>query len=326
MLHWPSFWENLPTLDLENGVWRAWWMEPLQATVCFGIFINWYWYHERQQGRSSNTTFRETVSLEWGPLFYSGALYWLGIFVWKCIVPPAALHIPDGVPQTWSDLLYLVAEVISGIVLYDAIFFFLHWAMHEIPALRSWHRRHHEMTGASSSSSSSSSFSSPNSHNHHSRHDHHHGHASRIEARDVLRHGVVDGTAQVLVNILVQRTTPWGIVKTRLARALHNVVVIWMLTESHTAASTPYIWRRWCVGVRNHVQHHSLSSSSSSSSSSLTQKNGHRWTRYQQFFGYLDDLRLLVVAQNWRHQPGRCGYMRSKTNEMQQNNLAAKTL
>ena len=52
-----------------------------------------------------------------------------------------------------------------------------------------------------------------------------HHEASSLEDRDVLRHGPVDGVLQVIVNIMVQRCTPWGLVKSRSARAIHNIVV-----------------------------------------------------------------------------------------------------
>ena len=45
-----------------------------------------------------------------------------------------------------------------------------------------------------------------------------------MESRDVLRHSIVDAALQVAVNILVQRHTPWGAIKSRLARAMHEVV------------------------------------------------------------------------------------------------------
>ena len=76
---------------------------------------------------------------------------------------------------------------------------------------------------------------------------------------------------QVLANIAVQRHCVWGPAKTRLARAIHNVVVTWMLTESHSASPTPNVTRRLFSGVRDHRKHHT-----------------HNARRFQPFFGYLD--------------------------------------
>lgn len=257
-------------VNLNSYLWRAWWWEPFLATFWFGVFINIYWYYERRQGLSAVTKFSDTVRLELGPLFSSGLAYWVGISLWTTVVPPAAASIPDGIPTSPTKVLYVAAEVVSGVVLYDAIFFFFHWAMHDIPCLRIFHRRHHQVT-------------------------------HRVESCDTLRHSLADGSLQVLVNILVQRTTPWGIVKSRCARHLHNIIVIWMLVESHSACPEPNIWRRWFVGVREHRLHHlGLSSSTTPSGGggsckSIARAGYGKHHRHQQFFGYLDDLRATVV-------------------------------
>lgn len=285
-----------------DSVVRTWWFEPAQVTLCFAIFINWYWYHERAIRVSSDVTFRSTV--DWttaGPLFQSGIAYWVGIYLWTSIVPPAATHIPDGVPANATHFLYLSAEVVTGIVLYDAIFFVIHWAMHEIPCLRYWHARHHEQQKMKNHHAATATTTT----------------AAPVESRDTLRHSLVDGSLQVLVNILVQRHAPWGAVKTRLARVLHNVLVIWMLTEAHSAAPTPCIWRSMFAGVRDHYQHHTTTArhvaavdpgrkSGQAGAAAATAAAGEamsspRLLRYQQFFGYLDDLRFAFAGQHhWR--------------------------
>jgi cholesterol 25-hydroxylase len=170
----------------------------------------------------------------------------------------------------------LVTEVVSGILLYDAVFFFVHWAMHDIPALRTWHARHHAQKRREADGT------------------------PIVEAMDVLRHGLVDGSLQVFINIMVQRHDVWGSVKSRLARALHNIIVTWMLTESHTASPTPYVFRRWFVGVREHRRHHlgpPTKPSAATTISSLSLRYG-RHHRHQQFFGYLDDLRANFTCRH----------------------------
>jgi sterol desaturase/sphingolipid hydroxylase (fatty acid hydroxylase superfamily) len=238
-----SFFEYPSWMDLLlDGVFRTWWFDPVVASVSFGGFVNWYWNHERKRGLSSDTTF--TQSMGWGPLFDSLAAYWIGICIFMRVVPPPAPTLPDGIPNNVSEVLYLVAEVVSGIVLYDAGMFFLHLAMHEFQMLKSWHAKHHDQG------------------------------AGTVEARDTLRHSLLDGSLQVIVNIGVQRFTFWGAVKSRLARCLHTILVTWMLAESHTASPEPNSWRNWFVGVREHRLHH------------LGKHN-----RHEQFFGYLDDAR-----------------------------------
>lgn len=96
-----------------------------------------------------------------------------------------------------------------------------------------------------------------------------------VEARDTLRHGLWDGSLQVLVNILVQRHSAWGTVKSRLARALHNVLITWRLAESHTASPFPNKWRRFFVGEREHCYHHQAGFDGAGSG---------KPRRYQQFF------------------------------------------
>lgn len=253
--------QGIPPLDIQDGILRAWWFDPLVATVCFGVFIHIYWYQERKLGLSCNEKFSDTCGFGLGPLFNSTAAYWIGIFFWKLVVPPAAPFIPDGVPYNSTELAYLLTEVVTGIVLYDAIFFFVHWSMHEIPYLRTWHARHHDRPEGT------------------------------LECRDTLRHGIMDGSLQVLINILVQRQNPWGAAKSRLARAMHNMILIWMLTESHTVSPVPYIWRRWFVGVREHRLHHY---------GALKQGAYGKHHRHQQFFGYLDDTRARWTERKWR--------------------------
>ena len=53
----------------------------------------------------------------------------------------------------------------SGVLLYDFFFFFLHWGMHEFPFLKNFHRTHHGRLN--------------------------------VEAKDVLRHSIIDGSLQV---------------------------------------------------------------------------------------------------------------------------------
>jgi hypothetical protein len=272
------------TLDLYIGdaIVRTWWFEPALSTLCFIVFVSWYWKHERRHGASRDVNVFATWDWTTGPIVQSAVAYWMGIYLWVCVVPPAAPFIPDGIPNNIMSTLYLVTEVASGIVLYDAIFFFIHWAMHEVPCLRRWHARHHEQ-------------------------QHGIANAAPVECRDTLRHSFMDGSLQVLVNILVQRHAVWGVVKTRLARATHNILVIWMLTESHSAAPQPYIWRRWCRGVRQHYEHHHCSIVVATRHSGLNRRSTvpllvgrstrDKIMRYQQFFSYLDDVRIAMLRR-----------------------------
>ena len=245
---------------LQKGF-ESWWFDPLTATLGFLISIFVYSFHEIQTGNSSYKTWHQFL---WSKgsgqdqrhsLQLSLAAYWIGVVIWVQVVPKPALVIPSGLPDSIASLAILAAEVVSGIVLYDAYFFILHWAMHECKA---------------------TSFLS---------HKEHHRERKKLEARHVLRHSLLDGSLQVLVNITVQRHTPWGSVKSRLARALHNIIVTWMLTESHTSCPYPNVFRTFCIGVREHRRHHLCDGDDLYG----------RFHRYQQFFGYLDDLRARLA-------------------------------
>lgn len=65
--------------------------------------------------------------------------------------------------------------------------------------------------------------------------------------------------AQVFINICVQHISPWGF-KHPLSRALHNMLVIYLLCESHSGYDLPFMSHRIFPGVFGgpvrHEQHH----------------------------------------------------------------------
>ena len=229
--------------DKLAGLLRAWWVDPAIASLGFATALAFWDHRERSEGCG--------VRESWGNSHISLSIYWLFIFGWVKLVPPLP-NIPDGCPTDLPSAAYLVLEIAVGIWAYDFLFFFVHWAMHAAHfRMHHTHHRHHDVTGDKA--------------------------AWRLRARDVLVHSPVDGALQVITNILVQRSLPWGATKSRLARAAHNMMVTWMLAEAHTAAASPRLARRFCVGVERHRAHHDESE-----------------PFYQQFFGYLDDARLAV--------------------------------
>ena len=244
---------------LLGEVLRSWWVDPAFATLGFASAIAFFDHRERQEGYGR----RETG----GVSRWSLLAYWLFVYLWVAIIPPPADgRIPDGWPritsrQDWAhDSLYLLLEVAYGVWAYDFLFFFIHWGMHACQ-LR-MHSFHHNYAPRAQSAQQSAEMN-PEAKAH--------ADAWQLRARDVLAHAPLDGLLQVVTNILVQRSLPWGGCKSRTARAIHNILVTWMLTESHTAAKEPRIFRRVCAGVSRHRQHH---------------QDGE--DAYQQFFGYLD--------------------------------------
>jgi len=273
--------QGFPSLEAPEGFVRAWYFEPFVAAASFFFWIHVYWWAERQQGASRINDIRKGFEQPVGYSLYSILSYSAGIYAWKMFIPPPAPTIPDGVPTSINELGYLTLEVVSGIVFYDFLFFFIHWGMHEIPLLRQIHHHHHAMKPGT------------------------------VEARDVVHHSLMDGTLQVLVNIFIQRHTMWGSPKSRFARILHNILVTWMLTESHSASTLFQFWRRFLVGVREHRLHHlydhrsratwiqtttqaeeANNGSTTKSKTSMSTTNKRKFDRHQQFFGYLDDLRF----------------------------------
>lgn len=251
-------WNGLESI---HSAFFSWWFDPLVASLGFMISIYVYTYYEILSGTSSYKSFRDFL---WSKgsgkdsrrsLMMSLVVYWIGILIWKHVVPSPG-ELPSGIPHSLSSFNYLVIEIFMGIIQYDAYFFLLHWAMHECKFLNviCEHKEHHRAR-------------------------------KTLEARHVLRHSFFDGSMQVLINIAVQRHTPWGLVKSRMARVLHNIIVTWMLTESHSPAPYPNVFRKHFVGVREHRRHHLCDGDDEYG----------RFHRYQQFFGYLDDYRASQI-------------------------------
>ena len=226
-----------------DGLLRQWWVDAAVASASFAASI-WFWRaREYADSVSKGGSFFEN---EW-VLVPALAAYWVGILIWRALVP-APPHMEDGCPtSTAGGSLRLVVEVVYGIVAYDALFFCLHWSFHRFPACGrcARHTRHHSCG------------------------------KTDLSAPKVLDHSLFDGTLQVLVNIAVQRHSPiYGASKTRLARFFHNVIVTFMLTESHSTAEWPKVFRNALFpGVRDHHLHHAYGG-----------------PPYQQFFGHLDAL------------------------------------
>lgn len=285
-------------------IFRSWWFDPLIASLSFFTSIMIYSYHELKEKKSCYKNWSEFL---WGKgvdpndarpsLNMSLFAYWIGVSMWVNVVPPPSscassystcdmdhpsnIPVPDGIPNLFSlqSIGYLLLEVSSGIILYDTIFFFVHLAVHECKFIGSI-TKHYE----------------------------HHKAMKYLEARHVLRHSFLDGMLQVLVNIIVQRYTFWGNVKSRFARMLHNIIVTMMLTESHSASEYPNLFKWWCVGVREHRNHHLGNNhyyfghhyKNDDEDGGKKQRmigRGHSH-HFQQFFGHWDHLWDLYLEQN----------------------------
>ena len=227
------------------SLWDRWYTEPAIASLGFLIFTVGYrvaevGFEPRRMAQKPYDFSQRGLEALIG--------YWVFVILWVHVVPPVH-NVPRGCPQDFASLGWLLLEVTSGVIAYDFYFFWVHLALHESMTLYvlSGHGKHHE-------------------------YDKNSGEFMESGFR-TINHSAVDGALQVIVNILVQRHNPWGTAKSRVARWLHNVIVIAMLVESHSNAKRPKPFSSLFAGVRNHYLHHR-----------------HRGPPYQQFFGYLDAL------------------------------------
>mmetsp|Transcript_28656 Transcript_28656/g.48938 ORF Transcript_28656/g.48938 Transcript_28656/m.48938 type:complete len:278 (+) Transcript_28656:3-836(+) len=146
----------------------------------------------------------------------------------------------------------VVTEVASGVLLYDMLFYSFHWSFHSSRAPRFWkrlHSRHHRWAATETSA-----------HN----------------AIETVQNSYVDAGIQVAINICVQQFSPWGY-KHPLSRVLHNLMVTYLLTESHSGYDLGFMSHRLFPGVFGGAPRHEAH---------------HRGAAgYHQFFTYLDHAR-----------------------------------
>jgi sterol desaturase/sphingolipid hydroxylase (fatty acid hydroxylase superfamily) len=246
-----------------------WWHEPALASACFALFMRIFQSADEDRPHGSSV-FKPPFTWTWRG-FAALAWYWAGIALWVSVVPQPT-GVVGGCPESITDAgawVRVVAELVSGIVAYDAIFFIIHLSMHAFPFL-------HSSTS----------------------HAQHHVSPCDETVYRTVNHSLLDGTLQVLTNIFVQRRSPvnylcptlFGDAKTRLARWLHNIVVVELLVESHARASHPLRLSRLCFdGVSKHYLHH---------------RSG--GPPFQQFFGYLDRALLSWQGGRCRSAGGSC--------------------
>mmetsp|Transcript_23144 Transcript_23144/g.71538 ORF Transcript_23144/g.71538 Transcript_23144/m.71538 type:complete len:242 (+) Transcript_23144:287-1012(+) len=170
------------------------------------------------------------------PVLAAGLGYFVGIGLFRVVVAPAAVD--WGCPSSAGAF---AAELVYGVLAYDVAFYCLHRGMHAL--CYKLHARHHR--------------SGP-----------------RIAAHHVLDQSVVDAVLHVLTNIVAQRRGPFG-AKNWLARLAHNLVVTFLLTDSHADTPSRLCLRfpRLLAGAARHREHHA-----------------HSGPPYQQFGGWLDAL------------------------------------
>jgi len=233
---------------LLNSTWNytriQWWFkhdtfEPAVAFVSFGVWIHMFSMLDRMRllSRYVIAPEKRQVDLKPGVASQAGAFYLSAFVVFDFLYPRR--NIPEYGPGSPFKVL---CDIALGIWLYDLIFFPVHLAFHNCTWLRSIHKRHHHTTNG-------------------------------LFSTEVLRHSLLDGTMQVLCNIVVLKSLGLH----PFTRGLYNIVVTYLLTELHSGYNFPWMLHNLVPGgilggPPRHEMHH---------------VNGKRY--FQQFFTYLDD-------------------------------------
>lgn len=162
-------------------------------------------------------------------------------------------------PVVAPTSLELLCGVTSSVALYDFLFYFVHVAMHRSAFL---YRHVHSV--------------------HHQQHN--------LSAHETVHHSFADGALQVAANIVAIRSLGLH----PMTRALHNVVITYMLTETHSGYDMPWM-------LHNVLPHGLLGGSPA-------HEEHHRCgdCQHQQFFTYLGWVSVLIwPAAQWHVEPQR---------------------
>lgn len=158
-----------------------------------------------------------------GAWLFEVPLYAVPLFVWDRLAPRRAAKIALLPPPTAFGVF---RDVLSGLLLYDFLFFFAHYAFHKIPPLyRAFHKKHH---------------------------------ASReVRACDQVRLSGVEEIVDVGISIVALR-----VLKAHaLSRTVYNLVITFLLTELHSGYAFPWspqdvVPFGLSTGSRGHHHHH----------------------------------------------------------------------
>jgi sterol desaturase/sphingolipid hydroxylase (fatty acid hydroxylase superfamily) len=158
-----------------------------------------------------------------GSLIFEVPLYILPLLMWDILAPRRLRRLAPFSAPTTVDM---VSGVLGGLVLYDALFFVGHVAMHRIPLFYRWfHAKHHTVTES--------------------------------RACEQVRLSLVEEVYDVGCSIVALNLM--GIHP--LARSLYNIIITFLLTDLHSGFDFPWtpqnvvpfgVW----TGSRRHHYHH----------------------------------------------------------------------
>lgn len=269
--------------------------EPLFASVCFFTWINAWrvvdacsgltrWQVGDEAGRAPQRAayrFWNGVQLGWSSTSFGVAAllaYLAPLLAFHAVWPRhrARLLLERAAAPSASTLF---AEVLGSMAIYDALHWPLHLAQHSrlsfVPTdagglcrlLLAAMRRLHRQLAIS--------------------HATHHSGARPLQAGEVVRHSMLDGSLQVLCNVAALHLVG----SHPLARLLHNAAVTYLLTEAHCSFDCPWMAHRvlprgWLGGSTRHEAHH---------------RDPVGTTLHQQLFTYLDNAR--EIWHTWWRKP-----------------------
>lgn len=270
-------------LDAELGLaWSSardtWWLrhdsfEPWLATGAFAFWINCWRVVDlfcpalqrwRINSTSSEVDLKGQGKLEFvlRPGFSNLAIvaYLLPLLVFDQLYPRRQL--PLGCPTSAE----LVGGVCCSIFVYDFIFYWIHLALHKVPWLfRHVHSTHHRQVDLTSKETGE--YARIRCHNLVTVVV-----SERLRRATTVHHSLLDGTLQVGANIVALKLLGLH----PLTRAVHNIVVTYLLTETHAGYDMPWMLHNVIPcgvlgGAPRHEAHHHCGS-----------------VHYHQFFTYLD--------------------------------------
>lgn len=228
--------------------------EPMEATFAFAFWINvwravdvfcpglhkWKLHGPPQQQREFKNQSSLIYLLKPGVSNMAAFAYLLPLLTID-LFRPLPLFPCKKLPLEAPSPIQLISGVCVSVWAYDLLFFFVHLSMHKVPWIyRNVHAKHHNQVA--------------------------------LASHEVIHHSFIDGSFQVMANVLVLRTLGLH----PMTRALHNICVTYLLTETHSGYDMPWMLHNVLPhgilgGSPAHEEHH----------------NGGK-RHYQQFFLYLD--------------------------------------
>ena len=242
--------------------------EPYIAVLSFmvacGIFTLAKWWIKRRRGTSlvasratslapsDATAKKDDVSVDDGSFINGPVGPWLFWAVSNVGVYLGAIDIFQRVTR-YGETLYRVdahwgapgdftatricLEVLLSVLGYDLLFFVVHKSWHT-PGMPRWYRALHD-----------------------DHHDHYQSVHKPLHVMASFHHHFCDAAVQVMINAGLQQVVGLGTYRHTMSKLLHNMVVTYLIVESHSGMDLPFMTHRWLFpdwwgGAPAHQKHH----------------------------------------------------------------------